>query len=156
MKPCPITCFVSLVLIISMFYFHIATCRSQVVEDYKKSLSPQLRTLYEKITTERLQISYTGYILGFVFSVILIVYNSIQKQNKWTNMSMVCIVIIVSYFTNYFYYILSPKSTYMLEHITTEEGNKKWLKVYRYMQFQHHFGLLFGIVAVGILAFAFR
>lgn len=139
-----------------MIYFHITTARSHVVEDYKKSLTFELRNLYEKITTERLRISYTGYIIGLLFSVILIIYNSLKKQNKWSNMSMVCLVIIVSYFTNYFYYILSPKSTYMLEHINTEQDNKKWLKVYRFMQFQHHLGLVIGIIAVGILAFAFR
>ena len=156
MKICSISCLLSAVLIISMIYFHNATSKSRVVEDYKKSLPVDLKMLYEKITRERLQISYTGYVIGLLFSFLLIAYNYSRKDKKWSNTSIVCIVIIVSYFTNYFYYILSPKTTYMLEHISREEENKKWLKLYRYMQFHHHFGLLIGILAVGIFAFAFR
>jgi hypothetical protein len=60
------------------------------------------------------------------------------------------------FLTNYFYYILSPKSDWMLNHMGNQKETSAWLEMYREMSFNYHAGLAFGIVAVGILAFAFR
>ena len=70
--------------------------------------------------------------------------------------SLVCIVISTSFVTNYFYYSLSRKSDWMLNHMGTPEEVKAWLQMYKEMQYNYHMGLVLGIIAVGILAFAFR
>ncbi len=44
----------------------------------------------------------------------------------------------------------------MLEHINSPEQNKAWLNIYRTMQYNYHFGMFIGLVAIGFLAFAFR
>ena len=100
--------------------------------------------------------NYYGYSLGLVLSLIIILYNYKLSKNKLTTTSLVCLVIVVSFLTNYFYYILSPKSTYMLDHINSPEQTKAWLAMYKAMQFNYHFGMVIGIIAVGVLAFAFR
>ena len=97
-----------------------------------------------------------GYILGFILALIIIFYNVEIKKDKMTIVSMVCLVVAVSFLTNYFYYILSPKSKWLLEHMKTPEENKAWLKMYRGMQLYYHGGLFLGVIAVGIFAFAFR
>jgi ABC-type multidrug transport system fused ATPase/permease subunit len=61
-----------------------------------------------------------------------------------------------AFLTNYFHYILSPKSDWMLNHMNNQEEVKSWLLMYREMQYNYHMGLVLGIIAVGILAFAFR
>jgi uncharacterized membrane protein YkgB len=143
-------------LIIAMIYFQNATSKSKIVQEYKKQLPSNLQNLYEKISAERLRLNYYGYTLGLVLSLIIILYNYTSKRNKLTTTSLVCLVIVVSFFTNYFYYILSPKSTYMLNHINSPEQTKAWLTMYKTMQFNYHFGFVIGVVAVGVLAFAFR
>jgi uncharacterized membrane protein YkgB len=143
-------------LIIAMIYFQNATSKSKIVQEYKKQLPSNLQNLYEKISAERLRLNSYGYTLGLVLSLIIILYNYTSKRNKLTTTSLVCLVIVVSFFTNYFYYILSPKSTYMLNHINSPEQTKAWLTVYKTMQFNYHFGFVIGVVAVGVLAFAFR
>ena len=70
--------------------------------------------------------------------------------------SMVCLVLATSFITNYFYYILSPKKNWMLNHIETPEQTKPWLEMYRKMQVYYHTGLVLGIIAIGIFAYAFR
>ena len=110
----------------------------------------------EKITSERMRLNYYGYTLGLILSLIIILYNYKKTQNKLTTTSLVCLVIVVSFFTNYFYYILSPKSTYMLDHINSPEQTKAWLRMYKEMQYNYHFGMVVGIISVGVLAFAFR
>jgi uncharacterized protein YacL len=150
---------VAVSLIIAMIYFHNATLKSKIVQEYKKQLPSNLQNLYEKIATERMRLNYYGYTLGLILSFIIIFYNHTfqrNKQNKLTTTSLVCLVIVVSFFTNYFYYILSPKSTYMLDHINSPEQTKAWLTMYKEMQYNYHFGMVVGIIAVGVLAFAFR
>ena len=154
--PCSITCLIAVALIIAMIYFQNASSKSKVVQEYKKQLPSNLQNLYEKISSERLRINYYGYSLGLVLSLIIILYNYSLKHNKLTTTSLVCLVIVVSFFTNYFYYILSPKSTYMLEHVNSPEQTKAWLAMYRTMQYNYHLGFVIGIIAVGVLAFAFR
>ena len=154
--PCSITCLIATALIIATIYFQNATTKSKIVQEYKKQLPSNLQNLYDKLASERLKINYYGYSLGLVLSLIIIWYNYSLKHNKLTNTSLVCLVIVVSFFTNYFYYILSPKSTYMLQHINSPEQTKAWLTMYREMQYIYHFGFVLGVIAVGVLAFGFR
>ena len=104
--PCSATCLVATALIIAMIYFQNATTKSKIVKEYKKQLPSNLQNLYEKISGERMRLNYYGYILGLVLSLIIIWYNYSLKHNKLTNTSL---VIVVSFFTNYFYYILESK-----------------------------------------------
>jgi hypothetical protein len=154
--PCSITCSIAVALIIAMIYFQNATSKSEIVKEYKKQLPSNLQNLYKKIQSERLRINYYGYSLGLFLSLIIILYNYSFKRSKLTTTSLVCLVIVVSFFTNYFYYILSPKSDYMLNHINSPEQIKAWLTMYREMQYKYHFGMVIGIMGVGVLAFAFR
>lgn len=152
---CSITCLIATALIISSIYFHNVTSKNKIVQEYKKQLPSNLQNLYEKISIQRLRLNYYGYTLGLVLSLIIILYNYSLKRNKLTTTSLVCLTIIVSFLTNYFYYILSPKSTYMLEHINSPEQTKAWSEMYKTMQYNYHFGFIIGFVAIGVLAFAF-
>jgi uncharacterized membrane protein YesL len=143
-----------------MIYFYNATNKSEIVKTYKEKLSPELREKYEQITKERMQISYKGYLLGFVLSMLIILYNVYSKKSKegkaFDIFSLICIVVSTSFITNYFYYILSPKTDMMVNHLRTKEEIKAWSVMYKEMQYNYHMGLLLGIVGVGVLAFAFR
>lgn len=157
--PCYISCFLAAVFVLATIFTTSATQHNKTIQHYQGQLSSELVTLYRKITEERKGIYYYGYALGLVLSGIIIFYNTNannQSSVKMTNMSMVCLVITVSFLTNYFYYMLSPKTTYMLDHIKTPEQTKAWLEMYKAMQYYWHAGLVFGIVAVAFLAFAFR
>ena len=72
------------------------------------------------------------------------------------NWSIVCVVLATSFLTNYFFYMVSPKSDWMLNHITDKKESQAWLKMYRTFSLNYHVGLVLGIIGVGIFAFAFR
>lgn len=154
--PCCWTCMLSLVFIICMVYFMNATTSSKIMIDYQSQLPIELQKTYKEIISERSRIYYYGYLLGFLLSIIIILYNTQIKKNKLSTFAMVSIVICVSFITNYFYYMLSPKSKWMLDIIKTPEQTKAWLKMYQGMQKYFHLGLVFGIIAIGIFAYAFR
>ena len=152
---CSISCTISAVFIIGMIYFYNATSTNAVIINYRNQLSPELRVLYDKISTERLRISIHGYILGIFLSLFIIYYNY-NKKGGLQPSSVVCLVLATSFLTNYFYYILSPKTDWMLNHINNAEESKAWLSMYRAMQHYYHGGLALGIAGVGVLAYAFR
>lgn len=154
--PCTISCMISAVFIIGMIYFYNMTNKSQIVNNYKEKLPTDLQKRYEIISEERKKISIHGYILGLVFSLLIIFYNLKIKGQKLNTISLVCTVMATCFLTNYFYYMLSPKSDWMLNHINNPELVKAWLQMYREMSYNYHAGLALGIIGVGILAFAFR
>ena len=153
---CAFSCMISAIFIIGMIYFYNLTDKSDIVKHYKSSLSSDLQKRYEKITKERSNISYQGYILGVIFSLGIIFYNLKIKHSKMNTPSLVCTVVATAFITNYFYYMLSPKSVWMLNYMSNQEEVKSWLLMYREMQYNYHMGLVLGIIAVGILGFAFR
>jgi hypothetical protein len=156
--PCHFSCFLSFIFIVSMIYMNNATTKSQTIQKYEAQLPKDLQEIYRKIQRERLHIYYYGYSLGFILSLMIIIYNYQNKssKSKISTTHMVCIVISTSFLTNYFYYMLSPKTTWMLDHIKTPEQTKAWLEMYKSMQKYYHTGLVLGIIAVAFLAVAFR
>lgn len=153
---CTISCMISAIFVIGMIYFYNMTDKSAIVKHYKSSLSSDLQKRYEKITKERTDISYKGYALGVIISLGIIFYNLKIRGSKMNTASLVCTVVAAAFVTNYFYYMLSPKSDWMLNHMNNQEEVKSWLLMYREMQYNYHMGLVLGIIGVGVLAFAFR
>lgn len=153
---CALSCMISAVFVIGMIYFYNMTDKSAIVKHYKSTLSTNLQKKYDKISKERASISYQGYALGVILSLVIIFYNLKIKGSKMSNTSLVCTVIATAFMTNYFYYMLYPKSDWMLNYMHNQEEIKAWLLMYKEMQYNYHMGLVLGIIAVGILAFAFR
>jgi hypothetical protein len=147
---------ISAVFVIGMIYFYNATDKSEITKRYKEILSPKLQERYERITKERRTISYYGYVLGVLISLVIIFYNLKIKGVKMNTISLVCTVMATAFLTNYFYYMLSPKSDWMLNHMDNQAEVKAWLQMYRGMQYNYHMGMALGIIAVGVLAYAFR
>jgi hypothetical protein len=147
---------IAAVFVIGMIYFYNMTGKSEIVKNYKKTLPTDLQKRYEMIIAERKTLSYQGYALGVALSICPIIYNTQLRSERMSTSGMICLVISTAFLTNYFYYVLSPKSDWVLNHTTNQEQVKNWLKMYREMSFNYHAGLALGIVAVGVLAFAFR
>ena len=151
---CSISCMISTIFIIGMIYFYNKTSTDPVVLQYRSKLPSELQDVYDKIVSERRSISIRGYIIGFIISSIAI-YMYYQRIGN-TDIPIVCTVLAIMFLTNYFYYMLSPKTDWMLNHMKTQKENQLWLEMYRTMQYHYHAGLALGILGVGILAFAFR
>jgi len=153
---CRISCAISIIFIIGMIYMTNAMSNNDTMKQYEIQLPGNLRTVYNKIVNERKAIYYTGYGLGFIVAILFILYNNFVLNKTLSTISMICITTTSAFIVNYFYYILSPKTTHMLEHIDTPEQTKAWLKMYRTMQYHYHMGMFIGLIAVGIFTYAFR
>ena len=153
---CAISCMISTIFIVGMIYFYNMTNKSEIVKHYKSSLSSDLQKRYDNISEERRRISIHGYILGLILSLFIIFYNLKIKGLHMRTFSLVCVVMATCFITNYFYYMLSPKSDWMLNHVSNQQETRAWLLMYREMSYNYHLGLVLGIAAVGVFAFAFR
>ena len=151
---CSTSCIISAVFIIGMIYFYNATSKSQVVQQYRAQLPLPQKAIYDKIAAERLNISLKGYGLGFLLSLFIVYYNYQKKQLQPS--ATVCLVLATSFLTNYFYYTLSPKTDWMLNHVEGKAQTQAWLQMYRTMQYYYHAGLALGILGIGVFAYAFR
>ena len=153
---CAISCMVSVAFIIGMIYFYYFTHKNKVVSHYKTILSPEAQRRFDKIVKERTTISTNGYILGVLISILVLYYKIKVQRLRLSSWMMVCTAVAITFLTNYFYYVLYPKSDWMLNHVETKQETMAWLAMYREMQYNYHMGLALGVVAVGLGAFAFR
>jgi len=153
---CSVSCAVAAVFLIGMIFFYNMTDKCEIVKHYKQTLTSDLQKRYDNIVKERKTISFYGYILGLFISLFIIYYSLKIKKERMNNTSLVCLVVATTFITNALFYMVYPKSDWMLEHINNREQVKAWLQMYKSMSFYYHIGLVLGIVAVGIFAFAFR
>ena len=154
--PCSTTCLISAGFVLSMVLMNYWMITNQTTQKYEAQLPLSLQKTYKEIVKERTQIFYTGYGIGFFLAALLIYYNTQIKKEKMGPLAMVCLTIFVAFITNYFYYVLSPKTKWMLDSIKDPDQTKAWLQMYRSMQLYYHGSLALGLAAVGVLAFAFR
>ena len=142
---CTTSCTGFFIIFIGMIYFTLKKPYDKH-NRFEMLLNDNQKITYEKIKLERRNIYLKGYFLGFFLSILIILYSpKIKKTN------MICTIGVVSFVTNYFYYILSPKSDWMVLHLHSTEQKKAWLEIYRTMQYNHHFGFLLGIIALMVL-----
>jgi hypothetical protein len=153
---CSLTCGLAAAFVIAMVLMNYWMITNQTTQKYRAQLPSSLQKTYDEIVKERTQIFYTGYIIGVLLAARLIYYNTQIKKEKMGTCAMVCLTIFIAFITNYFYYTLSPKTKWMLNSIEDPEQTKAWLQMYRTMQLYYHGSLVLGLIAVGVLAFAFR
>ena len=154
--PCTITCFIALVIVVAMVIMSIMVSNDPFVQSYKDRLPDDLKTAYLNIAAERRHIFFVGYLIGFVVSAFAIIFSVNVLKRKMPISAMVCLAVVLSTVINYFYYILSPKTDYMVNLIKTDEQRQDWLRIYKSMQYYYHGSFVLGAVAVGVFAYAFR
>jgi hypothetical protein len=127
------------------------------VAKYQDSLDEKQKEVYEKIVNERKNIALQGYGLGLGLSVGYLVSRHFMTKRKGSllssSVSSLCLTAAITFIVQYFYYILSPKSDWMLNQLTNEEQKQQWLKVYRAYSWNYHLSMLIGLIGAGLLGY---
>ena len=163
MKCCTTSCGIAATLLAGMAYCTYMGNRTKLVQDYVRTLTPDQQQTYAKIVEERRGIYLRGFGWGLLLSALLL-----GIHHQYLTMSrtvLLCNVAALTLATNYFYYILSPKSDWMVLHFKAKsdaanedaanEDAANWLRVYRGMQVNYHVGLVLGIAGTVLLSNAF-
>jgi hypothetical protein len=129
--------------------------RSELVKNYMRSLTPDQQQTYAKITEERRGIYLRGFGWGLLLSALVLGIH--HQYAGMSRAALLCTVAAITLATNYFYYVLSPKSDWMVLHFNTNNNDDaaNWLRVYRGMQVNYHVGLVLGIAGTVLLSNAF-
>jgi hypothetical protein len=54
------------------------------------------------------------------------------------------------------YYLIYPKTDYIINYIQDEEQRKLWLDVYRHMQLKYYGGITIGVIIYILLALFYK
>lgn len=162
-----IYCFIAVVFITYMIYTNIQTQKHPFIVDFQESLSKNEFEIYRKIVQERQTIYVRGFILGIIITILLIWGSMLFSEYVYCGKSLCvflknlarankfCMGIVVTFIVTYGYYLLSPKSDYMILHLDNKEKREKWLNVYKYMQSQHHYGFVYGLIGAAFISIVF-
>ncbi len=110
--------------------------------EFAASLSEDQLKIYREIVNRRMSLYLQGFVIGILAGVM---YLSTLKDVRPTPMVLGTFTVIVLG-SQYLYYILMPKSKWMLDNVSTPEQAQKWLAIYRYMSMRWHMGLLLGLL----------
>lgn len=154
-KCCPTSCGIAATLITGMAYCTYMGNRSQLVTDYMRTLTPDQQQTYARIVDERRGIYLRGFGWGLLLSALLLGIH--HQYLTMSRAALLCSVAAITLATNYFYYVLSPKSDWMVLHLNPHQKQDaaNWLRVYRGMQVNYHVGLVLGIAGTILLGNAF-
>ena len=154
MQFCGTTCGIAVVFVVANLYLTFTADKTGKKSEFYQSLSRSDIQRYEAIIKERRDIYLQGYLLGIVISVAILFANGLNGRKGMGSNGVVCLVGAVTLVVNYLYYMIHPKSDYMILHLNEEKQREEWLRVYRDMQLKYHVGLVFGIVAAMALAYS--
>ena len=144
---CAISCSIAFILIIANVYCCSFGNKTATIKEFMSILSPENQQRYINIANERRKIYFTGLFVGFALSMLLLICCR-TFFSSGSRGGLLCMVAGVTLSVNYFYYILSPKTDWMVLHLNSEAETHAWLKVYKTMQYNYHMGLVLGILAV--------
>ena len=145
---CAASCVIATVFIIAMIFTMYGSDKTDAIQNFKRILTPQQNEIYAKITNERSQIYYICFGLWLLLSFIFLAWNHMSRSGsrRLNRCSTICIVGAITFTVNYFYYMLAPKSDWMILHIEGDTQKKAWLHIYKKMQYNYHLGALLGLV----------
>ena len=154
---CGWTCFVATMFILANILFTFLMDKHGEVAKYQESLDEKQKEVYQKIVNERKNIALQGYGLGLGLSVGYLVSRHFMTKRKGSllssSVSSLCLTAAITFIVQYFYYILSPKSDWMLNQLSNEEQKQQWLKVYRAYSWNYHLSMLIGLIGAGLLGY---
>lgn len=154
---CKTSCFVFIAFLVGAILMNIMTHRLPIFDNLIATLDSDLQAKYKAISKTRATTSLQGYGLGLLISVAVLVYNYTRpRSQRYNTTTMICVAGAVTFLTQYFYYVLTPKTDWMLNYLNTPEQKKAWLEVYRTMMWNYHASLLVGVLSALVLGGVFK
>ena len=117
--------------------------------DFQNLLSPDQMNKYKGIVNERLSIYIQGLLIGVILGLIVV-----SMLEKVSTLNRVCVFVVVALVFNVVYYLLMPKTSYMLQHLNSTEQINAWLRVYKVMRQRYILGFFVGIIGYAVFAYS--
>ena len=112
-------------------------------DQLRQVLSPELASKYDTIVKERTLHYIQGLLIGMIIAYFVLGF-VMKNPNRFYRISA---FFGITLFTTALYYLLMPKSDYMLNHLKGSKENKAWLSVYKTMKYRYLIGFVLGALA---------
>jgi len=146
-KICGTACFVAVVFALSTLLFPLLLNRG-IVGGYRSRLPPAAQVALKAATKERATLAFQGLVLGMIIGAAAVLFSG--KMGKAMG---VCVLASVAFVVQFLYYMLSPKSVWVVKHLRSAEQRKDWLRVYREYQKAYYGSIAIGVVGAGLLGY---
>jgi hypothetical protein len=155
MKFCNIWTAVAVVFLVANIYVSVSADHGDLKDAFYSTISEDQIDKYETIVSERKRIYFGGYTLGLILSLMFLLGITHANKSSLFGWGIAGAVGGIVMLTNYFFYILYPKSDYMVLHLEDESQRRAWHDIYRYMQVRYHTGIVLGVLAAVFMAKSF-
>lgn len=142
---CFVACAVASAFFGGMLYLALNPYKYDVLNQYLLTLDNTQLAIFRKVHKERMQIYLLGLVLGLLLGFI---YLNMSKSG----VVRTCVFISIVMGVNYLFYMIYPKSTYMIQHLKTETQINAWQHVYRTMQYRQYMGMVLGVTAYTLVS----
>ena len=139
---CVLVCAAAAAFFGGMLFVSLNPYSKDKLDKFMGLLTADQQTLYREISRERMHIYLMGLVLGLLLGFIYLYHGA-----KTTGLARTCGFVFITMATTYLFYLLYPKSKYMLSYLTTDDQRAAWLDVYRGMQYRHYMGMVLGVIA---------
>jgi len=137
---CFLSCAVAAAFFGGMLYISLNPYKYSALHQFLDTLTKQQVQTFNNIHKERMQIYLMGLILGLLLGFIYL-------QMAKPGMARTCAFVAIVMGVNYLFYMIYPKSDYMVKHLVTPEQVNAWQHVYRTMQYNQYMGMVLGLVS---------
>ena len=127
--------------------------KKELHDNFVKTLTKKQQNVYANIKKERLSIYLQGMSIGLILGVLYLMNSDTFKTSDFSD---ICMFVVISSSVSYGYYTLTPKSTYMLQHIDTPEQINAWLEIYKTYKFKYTLGFTIGVVGYILLGYGLK
>lgn len=127
-----------------LFIFIYKIFGSKEAKDLKSKLNEEQTEIYKKIKKERRNHYMIGLLLGALLSIL---YNKYEGKNI---KHMTCAYLGITTFVANKFYLLMPKSNWLIEHLEEKEDILAWSKLYKKMRYLTSYADLVGFITFGI------
>lgn len=137
----PILClFAHMAIMSHIFIMMSKVAGSKESKDLESKLDEKQKEIYNFIKKERKQHYTYGLFLGMFIAIVLNYFIGKNKKH------MLCVYIGIVTLTANFFYLLMPKTYWMIEHLEEKEDILAWNKVYRKMRYLTTYGDFIGFI----------
>ena len=150
---CITSCSIATILIIANLYITLSANQNNATQAFYDTLTPDLKIRYKHIIQERSIIYMRGTGIGIIIAVgFAALFRDYKPLNR---KCMLCIVAAITFIFNCMFYIMYPKSDYIITHLTTQTQRNAWLRCYRSYQISYITGLILGSATAYLFANSF-
>lgn len=137
-------CFLAAGLIGTSLYTMLSCSDCQALN---QTFDLKQRAIYQGIVNERKSLALQGFLLGLVLSALYLYFMGLSLDPFVNG----CIYATITLGVQAFYYLLTPKSTYMVQHLTSQQQLDLYAAANRTMQWRGIMGLLLGFLGLALI-----